>query len=62
MVAMKPVVEGMGLDWSSQHAKVMRHPVLSKGMQHIAILSTGRTACSGAHHTRGTFPVAASPS
>lgn len=41
LVAMKPVVEGMGLDWSSQHAKVMRHPVLSKGIQHIAIPSAG---------------------
>ncbi|MFP5513297.1 MAG: phage antirepressor N-terminal domain-containing protein [Alphaproteobacteria bacterium] len=41
LVAMKPIVEGMGLDWSSQHAKVMRHPVLSKGIQHIAIPSAG---------------------
>lgn len=29
MVAMKPVVEGMGLDWSAQRQKMDRHPVLS---------------------------------
>lgn len=32
MVAMKPVVEGMGLDWKTQHRKLSSHPVLSKGM------------------------------
>lgn len=28
MVAMKPVVEGMGLDWDGQRLKLLRHPVL----------------------------------
>lgn len=28
MVAMKPVVEGMGLDWGGQHKKMLSHPVL----------------------------------
>lgn len=41
MVAMKPVVEGMGLDWKSQHAKLVGHPVLSKGMVEITIPSLG---------------------
>ena len=27
-VAMKPVVEGMGLDWEGQRLKIERHPVL----------------------------------
>ena len=28
LVAMKPIVEGMGLDWSAQRKRIMRHPVL----------------------------------
>lgn len=41
MVAMKPVVEGMGLDWKGQHAKLCAHPILSKGMENIPIPSAG---------------------
>lgn len=41
MVAMKPVVEGMGLDWSYQSRKLNEHPVLSKGVAIIAIPSSG---------------------
>lgn len=41
LIAMKPVVEGMGLDWSTQNSKLKHHPVLSKGIQHIAIPSAG---------------------
>ncbi|WP_343314239.1 phage antirepressor N-terminal domain-containing protein [Brucella sp. BE17] len=41
MVAMKPVVEGMGLDWSYQSRKLNEHPVLSKGVAIIAIPSAG---------------------
>jgi hypothetical protein len=41
LVAMKPVVEGMGLDWKSQHAKIAGHPILSKGMVEITIPSAG---------------------
>lgn len=29
MVAMRPVVEGMSLDWSAQRQKIERHPVLN---------------------------------
>jgi hypothetical protein len=41
MVAMKPVVEGMGLNWASQFTKITAHPVLSKGIAEIAIPSAG---------------------
>lgn len=37
LVAMKPVVEGMGLDWSAQFRKLERHPVLAAT---IAIMAT----------------------
>jgi hypothetical protein len=40
---MKPIVEAMGLGWASQHAKIKAHPVLSKGIQLIAIPSAGGT-------------------
>ena len=29
-VALKPIVEGMGLDWSSQHKRLQRDPILSE--------------------------------
>ncbi|MFC5359067.1 phage antirepressor N-terminal domain-containing protein [Azospirillum himalayense] len=41
LVVMKPVVEGMGLDWKGQHAKLKAHPVLSKGVEEISIPSAG---------------------
>ncbi|MBW6397044.1 antA/AntB antirepressor family protein [Roseomonas sp. HJA6] len=41
MVAMKPIVEGMGLDWSAQLKKLKENPVLAKGMAVIAIPSAG---------------------
>ena len=31
-VALKPIVEAVGVDWSSQHKRVQRDPVLSQGM------------------------------
>jgi hypothetical protein len=31
-VALKPIVEGMGLDWSGQLQRVKRDPILSEGM------------------------------
>ena len=43
LVAMKPVVEGMGLDWKGQFDKIKAHPVLSKGMGVIPIPSRGGT-------------------
>jgi hypothetical protein len=42
LVAMKPVVEGMGLDWKSQHAKLASHPVLSKAMVLVTIPWEGK--------------------
>jgi hypothetical protein len=41
MVAMKPVVEGMGLDWGGQHKKVLNHPVLSGCVSVTEIPSEG---------------------
>ena len=42
LIAMKPVVEGMGLDWKSQHVKLASHPVLSKAMVPITMPSEGK--------------------
>lgn len=36
-VALKPIVESMGMDWSAQLKRVKRDPILSKGM---AIMAT----------------------
>lgn len=41
LVAMKPVVEGMGLTWQVQHRKLMAHPVLSKGITEMVMPSPG---------------------
>ena len=35
-VALKPAVEGMGLDWSAQLKRVKRDPILSEGMAMMA--------------------------
>jgi hypothetical protein len=40
-VVMKPIVEGLGLDWSGQHARIKAHPALSKGMGLSPIPSPG---------------------
>lgn len=39
--AMKPIAEGMGLDWKSQHARIKRNPILSEGMVIMTIPSDG---------------------
>jgi hypothetical protein len=39
LVAMKPIVEGIGLDWSAQHKKLTEHPVLSSTIQHITTVA-----------------------
>jgi P22_AR N-terminal domain len=36
-VALRPVVEGMGLDWSAQLKRVKRDPILSEGVAMMAI-------------------------
>lgn len=41
LVAMKPIVIGMGLDWSAQLRKIKRNPVLTKGMAVMATPSDG---------------------
>ncbi|MCL4217737.1 MAG: hypothetical protein KJ052_12135 [Candidatus Hydrogenedentes bacterium] len=41
LVAMKPLVEGMSLDWGGQHKKLSAHPVLSKGVSVLEIPSPG---------------------
>lgn len=41
LVAMKPVVEAMGLAWQAQHAKLKAHPLLSKGITEFVIPSAG---------------------
>lgn len=38
-VALKPMIETMGLDWSAQRKRLERHPVLSEGMAIMAIPS-----------------------
>lgn len=43
LVAMKPIVEGMGLDWGGQHKKLLGHPVLSKGISVMETPSAGGT-------------------
>lgn len=40
-VAMKPVVEALGLDWSSQMKKIRRNQVLDEGMVMMTIPSVG---------------------
>ena len=41
LVAMKPVVEGMGLSWQGQHAKIVEHPILGKGIKEIVMPTDG---------------------
>lgn len=37
VVALKPIVQGMGLDWSGQLKRVKRDPILSEGMVMMSI-------------------------
>jgi hypothetical protein len=41
MVAMRPLVEGMGLDWKTQFRKLQGHPVLNEGVGIMTIPSLG---------------------
>lgn len=41
LVAMKPVVEGMGLDWEEQRRKLHRHPVLSPDLTFATVQMPG---------------------
>ena len=36
-VALKPIVLGMGLDWSAQYRRVQRDPILHEGIAMMAI-------------------------
>lgn len=36
-VALKPIVHGMGLDWSAQFRRVQRDPILKEGIAMMAI-------------------------
>lgn len=46
LVAMKPIVEAIGLDWRAQLQRIKRHPVLSQGVVIITTPSVG-----GEQHT-----------
>lgn len=39
LVAMKPVVEGMSLDWGTQYRKISGHPVLSATMGELTMVA-----------------------
>ncbi|GHE69926.1 hypothetical protein GCM10019059_32090 [Camelimonas fluminis] len=41
LVAMRPVVEGMSLNWATQYRKITSHPVLSKGVVEMTTPSNG---------------------
>lgn len=41
LIAMKPLFEGAGVDWSAQRKRILRHPVLSKGVVTMATPSDG---------------------
>ena len=48
LVAMKPIVEAIGLQWEAQYKRIQRHPVLKAAMSIMDIPSAGgvqRTAC-----------------
>lgn len=48
LVAMKPIVEAIGLQWEAQYKRIQRHPVLKPAMSIMDIPSAGgnqRTAC-----------------
>ena len=50
-VAMRPVCDGIGLDWSSQRQRILRHPVLSEG---VVIITT---PSEGGHQETTTLPL-----
>ncbi len=41
LVFMKPVVEGMSLNWDTQRKKIQGHPILSKGAVELTVPSAG---------------------
>lgn len=41
VIAMKPIVENMGLDWRAQRQRILRHPVMSKGVVMITTQMSG---------------------
>lgn len=41
LVAMRPVCEALGLDWSGQRQRMLRHPVMAEGVVMITTPSAG---------------------
>lgn len=41
VIAMKPIVENMGLDWDAQKKKINRHPIMSEGKVMMTLPSNG---------------------
>ncbi len=41
LVAIKPIVEGMGLDWSAQFRRIQRDPILKEGIAMMAVMPVG---------------------
>jgi hypothetical protein len=56
-VAMKPIVEGMGLDWDKQLARIKEHPVLSPQLSPIR----GVTGADGKRYEMMCLPESALP-
>lgn len=42
-VVMKPIAENLGLDWSAQYRRIMRHPIISEGVAITAMPSASGT-------------------
>lgn len=56
-VAMKPIVEGIGLDWDRQQIKLKGHPVLAKQLTPIR----GVTGADGKHYKMTCLPLSRLP-
>lgn len=41
LVVMKPITESLGLTWRTQHERITKHPVISKGVRFTLIPSAG---------------------
>ena len=50
-IPLRPLVEGMGLDWSSQRRRINRNPVLSEACISVAVTTTQTGRGSGSKKT-----------